>query len=101
MVTGPRTSSVGVVLIERGDPPYDEIPADRSDNLYDEINPRVPGSTNQLDSGSSLDSKLCASLSHVTFSQSDPLITACLLNKPQPLVFNHLLGLLYKTLATD
>ena len=56
MVMGPRTSSVGVVLI---DPPYDEIPADRTDNLYDEIHPRVSqlaGSTNQLDSGSSLDS---------------------------------------------
>ena len=60
MVMGHRTSSVGVVLIERADPPYDEIPADRTDNLYDEIHPRISqlaGSTNQLDSGSSLDSK--------------------------------------------
>ena len=61
MVMGPRTSSVGVVLI---DPPYDEIPADRTDNLYDEIHPRVSqlaGSTNQLDSGSSLDS-MCTTI---------------------------------------
>ena len=53
MVMGHRTNSVGVVLIERADPPYDEIPADRTDNLYDEIHPRI----SQLDSGSSLDGK--------------------------------------------
>lgn len=59
-VSGHRTSSVGVVLMDGGDPPYDEIPADRSDNLYDEIHPRtsrLTGSTHQLDTGSSLDSE--------------------------------------------
>ena len=34
------TSDVGVVSIEMGDPPYDEIPVDQVDNLYDEIHPR-------------------------------------------------------------
>ena len=51
---------MGVALIENGDPPYDEIPADRSDNLYDEIHPRSPqpGSTLPPDTGSSqLDSE--------------------------------------------
>ena len=28
-------------MIGNGDPPYDEIPAEMSDNLYDEIHPRI------------------------------------------------------------
>ena len=31
---------MGVTSIEMRDPPYDEIPADQVDNLYDEIHPR-------------------------------------------------------------
>ena len=40
---GPGSNPVGVVMIENGDPAYDEIPADRQDNLYDEIHPRSCG----------------------------------------------------------
>ena len=39
-MTAPHPSTVGVVSGEGGDPAYDEIPADRLDNLYDEIHPR-------------------------------------------------------------
>ena len=31
---------MGVASNEMGDPPYDEIPVDQVDNLYDEIHPR-------------------------------------------------------------
>ena len=42
-LSGPHSSPVGVVLIEHGDPAYEEIPADRFDNLYDEIHPHSCG----------------------------------------------------------
>lgn len=38
-MTAPCSSLVGVAPDAVGDPAYDEIPADRLDNLYDEIHP--------------------------------------------------------------
>ena len=53
---GPDSIPVGVVLMENGDPAYDEIPSDRSDNLYDEIHPRTDPAHSDEPS-SSLDSE--------------------------------------------